>query len=352
MKKRNRSTLSVAGAIAFFALIAIVMQIAILVFDYIEERTTNKALIAILVLILILILSAVCTVIDYIRRKIMVDKPVKKILEATEKITSGDFSVRIESEHKYSQYNGYDAIMEDLNKMAEELEKSAVLKTDFISNVSHELKTPLAIIQNYSALLQDERLDSETRQKYVSTVRQASRRLTDLITNILKLNKLENQDISTEYERINLTEMLAQTVLNYEDIIDKKGLNLDCDFDDVIIYSSPSYLEIVWNNLISNAIKFTESGGSVTVTLKEHLDRVEVSVSDTGCGISKETGKHIFDKFYQGDTSHSGEGNGLGLPLVKKVIDILGGEISVKSEIGKGSTFTIVLKNMENNNGQ
>lgn len=351
MKKRNRSTLSVAGAIAFFALIAIVMQIAILVFDYIEERTTNKALIAILVLILILIMSAVCTLIDYIRRKIMVDKPVKKILEATEKITSGDFSVRIESEHKYSQYNGYDAIMEDLNKMAEKLEKSAVLKTDFISNVSHELKTPLAIIQNYSTLLQDESLDGETRQQYVSTVRQASRRLTDLITNILKLNKLENQDISTEYEKINLREMLAQAVLNYEDIIDKKGLNLDCNFDDVIIYSSPSYLEIVWNNLISNAIKFTESGGSITVTLKEHLDRVEVSVSDTGCGISKETGKHIFDKFYQGDTSHSGEGNGLGLPLVKKVIDILGGEISVKSEIGKGSTFTIVLKNMESKNG-
>lgn len=327
------------------------MQIAILVFDYIEERTTNKALIAILVLILILIMSAVCTLIDYIRRKIMVDKPVKKILEATEKITSGDFSVRIESEHKYSQYNGYDAIMEDLNKMAEKLEKSAVLKTDFISNVSHELKTPLAIIQNYSTLLQDESLDGETRQQYVSTVRQASRRLTDLITNILKLNKLENQDISTEYEKINLREMLAQAVLNYEDIIDKKGLNLDCNFDDVIIYSSPSYLEIVWNNLISNAIKFTESGGSITVTLKEHLDRVEVSVSDTGCGISKETGKHIFDKFYQGDTSHSGEGNGLGLPLVKKVIDILGGEISVKSEIGKGSTFTIVLKNMESKNG-
>ena len=180
----------------------------------------------------------------------------------------------------------------------------------------------------------------------MSTVRQASRRLTDLITNILKLNKLENQDISTEYERINLTEMLSQAVLNYEDIIDKKGLDLDCNFDDVIIYSSPSYLEIVWNNLISNAIKFTESGGSITVTLKEHLDRVEVSVSDTGCGISKETGKHIFDKFYQGDTSHSGEGNGLGLPLVKKVIDILGGEISVKSETGKGSTFTITLKNI------
>ncbi len=345
---RRRSAISVSGAVAFFLLIAFIMQIAILVFDYMEERTDNNALIAVLVLILIFILSSVCTVIDYIRRKIMVDRPVKKILDATEKITAGDFSVRVEPEHKYSQYNGYDAIMEDLNKMAEELQKSAILKTDFISNVSHELKTPLAIIQNYVSLLQDESLDSETRQKYVSTVKQASRRLTDLITNILKLNKMENQDVSPEYERINLTEMLSQAVLNYEELIEKKQIDLDCRLDDVVIYSSPSYLEIVWNNLISNAIKFTEPGGSVTVTLREHIDRVTVSVKDTGCGISKETGAHIFDKFYQGDTSHSGEGNGLGLPLVKRVIDILGGEISVKSELGRGSTFTITLKGTNN----
>ena len=345
---RRKSTFSLSGAISFFLLVAIVMQIAILVFDYIEERTSNNGLIAILVLILIFILSSVCTVADYIRRKIMVDRPVKKIIDATERITAGDFSVRIEPEHKYAQFNGYDAIMEDLNKMAKELEKSAVLKTDFISNVSHELKTPLAIIQNYAALLQNEELDSETRQRYVATLRQASRRLTDLITNILKLNKLENQDVNPEYERINLTEMLSETVINFEELRDKKNLSLDCQLDDVIIYSSPSYLEIVWNNLISNAIKFTEQGGSITIVLKEHTDRVVVSITDTGCGISKETGKHIFDKFYQGDTSHSGEGNGLGLPLVKKVIDILGGEISVRSEIGKGSTFTITLKDVTN----
>ena len=341
---RRRSTISISGVLAFFVLIALVMQIAILVFDYIEDRTSNKGLIAVLVLILIFMLSALCTVIDYIRRKIMVDRPVKKILEATEKITAGDFFVRIELEHKYSQYNGYDAIMEDLNKMAEALEKSAVLKTDFISNVSHELKTPLAIIQNYVSLLQDESLDRDTRQKYVSTVMQASRRLTDLISNILKLNKLENQDVIMEHEKINLTKMLSEAVLNYEKVIEEKDLTVECDFDDTVIYSSPSYLEIVWNNLISNAIKFTEPGGSITVTLKEHIDRVVVSVKDTGCGISRETGEHIFEKFYQGDTSHSGEGNGLGLPLVKKVIDILGGEISVKSELGRGSVFTIILK--------
>jgi signal transduction histidine kinase len=320
------------------------MQVAILVFDYIEDRTSNKGLIAVLVLVLIFILSTVCTLIDFFRRKIMVDKPVKKILDATEKITAGDFSARLDLPVKYNHYNGYDAIMEDLNKMAEALEKSAMLRTDFISNVSHELKTPLAIIQSYSSALQSEELDNETSQKYVATINNASRRLTDLITNILKLNKLENQDIAPEYERVDLTAMLSDAVLSFESIIENKELNLECDLDDVVIYSSGSYLEIVWNNLISNAIKFTDKGGSIFISLKEHLDSVEVKITDTGCGISRETGKHIFEKFYQGDTSHSGEGNGLGLPLVKKVIDILGGEISVKSEIGKGSTFTIILK--------
>ena len=347
-KRKDSSSFSLSGAIAFFVLIALVMQIAILVFDYIEDRTSSKLLIALLVLILIFILSTVCTIVDIIRRKIMVDRPVRKILDATEMITSGDFSVRLKPEHKYSQYNGYDLIMEDLNKMASELEKSAVLKTDFISNVSHELKTPLSVIQSYSALLQDECLDAETRQRYVSTVREASRRLTDLITNILKLNKLENQEITPERERVDLTEMLAQAVLNYEELIDSKGITVECDLDDVTIYSSPSYLEIVWNNLISNAVKFTERGGTISVSLKERIGKVIVTVADTGCGISRETGKHIFDKFYQGDTSHSGEGNGLGLPLVKRVIDILGGEISVKSEEGKGSTFIITLVGIDN----
>jgi signal transduction histidine kinase len=228
--------------------------------------------------------------------------------------------------------------------MAAELEKTELLKTDFISNVSHEVKTPLSVIQAYASALQDENLDKETRKKYTNTLMQTTKRLSELITNILKLNKLENQDIAPEYERVDLTAMLSDAVLSFESIIENKELNLECDLDDVVIYSSGSYLEIVWNNLISNAIKFTDKGGSIFISLKEHLDSVEVKITDTGCGISRETGKHIFEKFYQGDTSHSGEGNGLGLPLVKKVIDILGGEISVKSEIGKGSTFTIILK--------
>jgi signal transduction histidine kinase len=236
--------------------------------------------------------------------------------------------------------------MENLNKMAVELQKNEVLKTDFISNVSHEIKTPLAVIQNYSTLLQDETLDSETRKNYSKTLISASKRITDLITNILKLNKLENQEIQEKHEAFNLTEALAESVLEFETIIEKKNLELNCELDEMIIFSSKSLLDIVWNNLLSNAVKFTPDGGKIDVCLKRKGNDAEISVTDTGLGMTSETGAKIFEKFYQGDTSHASAGNGLGLALVKKAIDILGGEISVQSELGKGSTFTIILKDV------
>lgn len=332
------------GAIVFFITVALIIQIAVLVYDFISKRTSDNVQIAILMLVVVLILSAFCTLLDLIRRKVMIDRPVKRILEATERIAAGDFSVRLEPTHVYGKYDEYDVIMLNLNDVAAELGKSEILKTDFISNVSHELKTPLAIIRNYVMLLQDETLDSETRKKHCKTLSQASKRLSDLITNILKLNKLENREIQPEYETIDLTEALAQTVLQYEELIETKNLELECDLEEVKIVSSLGYLEIVWNNLLSNAIKFTEAGGKIGVRLKARHDGAEIKISDTGCGISPQVGARIFEKFYQGDTSHAQEGNGLGLALVKKVIDILGGEISVNSEAGKGSTFTVVLK--------
>lgn len=347
--KRNKSRVSSinwVGVISFFALIAFIMQMAILCYDYIREKTSNLSLIAVLILIEIIILSTFCTVIDWIRRKIMVDRPTKKILNATEKIAEGDFSTRLEITHEYGKYNEYDLIMENLNKMAAELQQNEVLKTDFISNVSHEIKTPLAVIQNYATLLQDDTLDSETRKNYATTLIGASKRITDLITNILKLNKLENQEIQEKPETFPLTEALAEIVVEFEPIIEKKNIHLDCDFDDVTIYSSKSLLEIVWNNLISNSIKFTPDGGEIKISLKRTNTNVEVKITDTGCGMTSEVGARIFEKFYQGDTSHATQGNGLGLALVKKVIDIVGGEISVQSELGKGSTFTILLKDV------
>ena len=345
MKKNRRGTVEfVSGAIIFFVTFALTIQIAVLIYDYIIQRTDNKALIAVLMLIVIVMLALFCTVFDLVRRKISVDEPVKRILDATEKIAAGDFSVRLDINRPYGKYRKYDLIMENLNVLAAELGKSEVLKTDFIANVSHELKTPLAVIQSYASLLQDKTLDGETREKYGKALQTASKRLSDLITNILKLNKLENQEIKPEYEKINLTEALAQAVLSYEDFIENKNLELECDLDEVELVSAPSLLEIVWNNLLSNAVKFTEAGGKIGVSLKSVDDKAVVQISDSGCGISPETGARIFEKFYQGDTSHAGEGNGLGLSLMKKVIDILGGEISVSSEQGKGSTFTVILK--------
>ncbi len=348
--KPRKSSFSIVGAISFFVLIAFTMQVAILVYDYIIKRTVNKNLIAILILIMIIILSVVVTVIDVIRRKIMVERPVKRIINATEKIASGDFKARLEITHTYDKYNEYDIIMENLNTMASELSKSEILKTDFISNVSHEIKTPLSVIESYAKLLQDDSLDSEERKKYSKILLQASRRLSDLITNILKLNKLENQAIAPEYKKINLTDTVAEIVVGYEEIIENKGIELECDFDDITLITSSGYVEIILNNLLSNAIKFTDKNGKIKVSLKSASDGAIIKISDTGCGIDYETGKRIFEKFYQGDTSHAGEGNGLGLALVKRVIDIMGGEISVKSELNHGSEFTVVLKNAKEDN--
>ena len=345
-KKTTSAGFSWSGAISFFILIAVIMQMAILCYDFITKKTSNITLIAILILIEIIILSTICTLFDWVRRKIMVERPTKKILQATEKIAEGDFSTRLEIKHEYGKYNEYDLIMENLNKMAAELQKNEVLKTDFISNVSHEIKTPLAVIQNYASLLQDDTLDSQTRKNYSKTLISASKRITDLITNILKLNKLENQEIQEKHEVFNLTEALSESVVEFETLVEKKNLELNCDFDDVMVFSSKSLLEIVWNNLISNAIKFTPAGGKIYISLNRKDKNVEIKVMDTGVGMTSEVGAKIFEKFYQGDTSHSTQGNGLGLALVKKVIDILGGEIAVQSEVNKGSTFSILLKDV------
>ena len=343
-KNYKKSKFTLFDAASFFFIIAFSMQMAILTYEYICQRTDDKVLIAILILILITIIASFCTLCDFIRRKIMVDVPVSKILDATEKIAAGNFDTRIDIENHFNNYNEFDAISENLNILAAELGKSEMLKNDFISNVSHEMKTPLAIIGNYADALADTNLDPETREKYAETLSSASKRLSGLVTDILKLNKLQNQEIKPEITRFNLSDTLAECILGFEDRIESKSIDLDCELNDVFISSSESLLEIVFTNLISNAVKFTEDGGSILVSLYESEGYATVTVTDTGCGMSSEVGMRIFEKFYQGDTSHSHEGNGLGLPLVKKVIDILGGEISVTSEVGKGSTFTVRLK--------
>ena len=281
---------------------------------------------------------------DYIRRKITVERPVKQITEAAEKIMQGDFSVRVPPIHGAGT-DGFNQIGSTINAMAQELSGTETLRTDFIANVSHELKTPLAVMGNYATMLQRPGITEEERCEYAKAISEAARKLAQLITNILKLNKLENQQIFPQPKEFDLGEQLCECLLVFEDAWEAKNLQIETDIqDDVRIQSDPELLSLVWNNLISNAVKFTPEGGSIGIILKADDDSILVSVSDTGCGIKPETGMHIFEKFYQGDTSHATQGNGLGLALVKRVMDILSGEIGVQSVCGEGSTFTVKLK--------
>ena len=256
----------------------------------------------------------------------------------------GDFTARIEPVRGVDA--GFNAIIDYFNRMVQELSGMETLRTDFIANVSHELKTPLAVIQNYGTMLQQPGLSEEDRMDYARTVTNASQRLANLITNILKLNKLESQQIYPKKERFDLSEQLCECLLGFENAWEAKSLEIETEIEDsVTVESDPELLSLVWNNLFSNAIKFTEPGGTVGLKLYTESGHAVVEVSDTGCGISPEVGAHIFEKFYQGDTSHATQGNGLGLALVKRVVDIVGGEIGVKSELGKGTTFTVKIKN-------
>lgn len=272
------------------------------------------------------------------------DEPMKKLSKGAKCVAEGDFSIYLVPSHVGNEVDYLDVMFQDFNTMVAELGSIETLKNDFIANVSHEIKTPLAVICNYITMLQNPELSDGERKRYQNSLFDAASRLNTLVTNILKLNKLQNQRICYEYTNFDLCGQLSECVLNFESLWVKKNLELNVEMEDrSIINSDEETMKLVWNNLIANAIKFTSEGGSISIRQYSDSTYTTVEISDTGCGMSEETMKHIYDKFYQGDTSHSTEGNGLGLTLVSKVLDYSGGFITVVSEIGKGSTFKVVL---------
>ncbi|RHQ02174.1 sensor histidine kinase [Roseburia sp. AM51-8] len=242
------------------------------------------------------------------------------------------------------QTDEMEVLIEDFNTMVTELAANETLKSDFIANVSHEIKTPIAIIQNYAQMLESQHLTEQEKKEYIHTIVESSERLSGLVQNILRLNKMEGQAI-VEKERFCLDEQLAECIIAFDEPFDEKELEVNIDLDEgVYIVSDESLLSIVWNNLLSNAIKYTQEGGTIDISMKKYGENgVLVSVKDNGCGMSEEVVCRIFDKFYQGDTSHTSKGNGLGLAMVKRVVELLDAKISVESEPGKGSTFTVEL---------
>ncbi|MBQ7860559.1 MAG: HAMP domain-containing histidine kinase [Faecalibacterium sp.] len=330
----------------FSLLISFVLTCSLLLyFSQIEPQRGLMAHVGPLLVGNIFLLSAIMATIDLFRRRWMIRRPVEEILATLRRLQQGDFTARAAVHELIPTGNGFAEIGESINLLADELAGVETLRTDFIANVSHELKTPLAVMQNYATMLQSPALPEAERLEYAAAIRKTCRRLTELVTNILRLNKLENPQIYPDARSSDLSGQLYECLLNYETVLDEKQLETQLQIpDDVTVTADPELLALVWNNLLSNAVKFTPAGGTIGVTLCRTGDWLEVSISDTGCGMTPEVGRHIFEKFYQGDTSHSGHGNGLGLALVRRVVQITRGEIRVDSVPGKGSTFTVRLR--------
>lgn len=273
-------------------------------------------------------------------------EPMRKFSEASKQVASGDFSVYLEPEHlpESPQWDSNDEMFEDFNAMVHELGSIETMKNDFVANVSHEIKTPLAIIQSYVQLLGKPDLSDEQRSRYAGAVTDASERLGQFVTNVLKLSKLENQRIGLQIESCDLPRQLADAVLAFGDLFDSKGVELDVDMEDrALVRADPGVLEVVWSNILGNALKFTDPGGHVSLRQSSDDDIVSVEIRDDGCGMSAEELAHVFDKFYQGDTSHAARGNGLGMAMVRRAVELSGGTVTLSSVVDEGTVVLVRL---------
>ncbi|MCX4286270.1 MAG: HAMP domain-containing sensor histidine kinase [Clostridia bacterium] len=258
-------------------------------------------------------------------------------IQALQKIAECDFSVRIKDSSVFANFG----IAQNFNNMAEQLESVETLRENFISDFSHEFKTPIVSIAGFAKLLKDPTLTAEQRNEYLDVIIDESDRLVGLSESVLMLNRLDSQVIVKE--EYCLTEQIRQCVLMFDRQCQDKNINLDMELEETQINSNAKLLSQVWVNLMSNAVKFTPDGGTISVGCKTVDDRIEVSIADTGCGMSAEVMQNVFNKFYQGDKSHTTPGNGLGLSIVKKITELLNGSIVVSSEVGKGSAFLVYL---------
>ncbi len=345
---------SVQEFLIFFLLIAFVVTSSVMLFlslfsgelDIVLTKE-NLGVAAKLTFFNVLFLTLLFTLIDKWRRHLTVARPTAAIRAAAARIAAGDFSARVHLPPLLSQ-SGFSEIAELFNKMAQELSGIETLRKDFVADVSHEIKTPLSAIQNYVTLLSDENLSPGKQKEYLAAAERATRRLSSLISNILRLNKLENQQIFEKKSCFDLSREVVECFLAFEPVWEKKGIAIETEVEDgILLFSDRELLSPVFNNLFSNAFKFTPSGGRVTLRLYRRENAAVLEVEDTGCGIAPEVGARIFDKFYQGDPSRATDGNGLGLALVRRVIDIVGGEIAVESELSRGSCFRVTLYGAE-----
>ncbi|MCD8097393.1 MAG: HAMP domain-containing histidine kinase [Lachnospiraceae bacterium] len=292
------------------------------------------------VLVTMAVLSVIAgTILNLFIVRIVV-KPVTELSDAMGQVAEGDYDIRLDTE-KYQGEIRY--LREDFNQMVQELNETKMLRSDFISSVSHEFKTPLATISGYATLLQDDTLTREERDEYLKTIIQTCKGLSTMTGNILSLTSLEHQDNINDREVFRVDEQIREVVLGMEPLWAEKNLTVTPELDEISWNGNREMTNLIWSNLLNNAIKFTPAGGEIII--KATIDRkwLTVAVQDSGCGMTPEVVTRIFDKFYQGDASHRRKGNGLGLALVHRIVTLYEGAIDVKSEPDLGSRFTVRL---------
>lgn len=268
--------------------------------------------------------------------------PINDLINGMNRLAHGDFQARLEFGGILKNNSTFNEISDSFNQMAEELGNTELLRSDFVNNFSHEFKTPIVSIAGFAKLLRREDLSPEERESYLTVIEEESRRLATLATNILNLSKIEKQSVLGDKSRFNLSEQIRTTVLLLEDKWARRGIVPVLDFDEVEIEASEELLKEVWVNLLDNAIKYSPNGCEIEVNIRDTGESVSVSVTNIGEPIPDEAKEKIFVKFYQLDESHSGEGNGVGLAVVKRVLELHSGAIEVVSDGGK-NTFTVTL---------
>lgn len=266
--------------------------------------------------------------------------PIQKMGAAFQELSRGNFAVRVSEDERIDEIR---EMARHFNAMAFDLSHIETLRSDFVVNVSHEFKTPIAAIEGYATLLQTPSLSSEKHARYVEKILDNSRRLSALSSSILTLSKLENRQTLPQYSQYRLDEQLRRSILRLENKWSEKKLEFDMNLPKQMYYGCEPLLEQVWSNILDNAIKHSPEGGVIQVSLWENESGVIVRIADHGDGMSEEVQKHIFEKFYQGDSSRKEEGNGLGLALVKRILDLCGGKVEVKSAPEKGAAFFVTL---------
>lgn len=322
-------------ALEMVLIVGIAYLLSIIFPDSIFGRWSEHSLLTLIVLSLLL-----STALTYLLSR-MFFNPIKKLTNAMAQVAKGDFTVRLDGKSTAPEVQD---IYAGFNLMAKELGNTEILQTDFVSNASHEFKTPLNAIEGYSTLLQNSNNLNQQQQEYVDKIIYNTKRLSTLTGSILLLSKIDNQSIPTNQSRFRLDEQIRQSILALEAIWEPKDIEFDVELEEVSYYGNEMLMHHVWDNLLSNAIKFNPVSGRVAISLTKSGKDLYCTVSDSGPGIPSEAISHIFDKFYQADSSHKEQGNGLGLALVKRIVTLEGGSVTVENLPQGGCQFTVILK--------